>query len=169
MEMVAAFSAWIFTFALSWNWVLIGRLLGSFLVGCIGSGAYFTALYFKFVGRSDAQRKIILDPFIRYENDEPKVSIRKVVWYCCLGGSIAVVFQYSVPNFVAIQSFIIGATWPSVVSQFLSGRMEEPTKDEREAQLDTLKLKRKSRQSQEDVLDNLVDNLVIFKSQKKKS
>jgi hypothetical protein len=32
-----------------------------------------------------------------------------------------------VPNFVAVQSLILGATWPAIISQFLSGRMLNPS------------------------------------------
>ncbi len=111
------------------------KLFGSFLVGMLGSAAYFTALYFKFIGISDEQRGILLEPFkeppsyARLFNSKP-FSSKKVLWYSIIGGFIAVVFQYDVPNFVAVQSLILGATWPAVVSQFLSGRMVAPSQEE---------------------------------------
>lgn len=40
-------------------------LTGDFLVGALGSVAYFTALYFRFIGGVDAHRSIILRPFLK--------------------------------------------------------------------------------------------------------
>jgi hypothetical protein len=106
------------------------KVVLAFLVGALGSGAYITALYFKFIGDSDGNRDIIIKPFRkRYSTD---ISVNKCVWYSVVGGSIAVVFQVDVPNFVAVQSLILGATWPAIVSQFLSGRMSAPSKQEQE-------------------------------------
>ena len=104
------------------------KLVYSFLVGSLGSAAYITALYFKFIGDSDDNRSIIFKPFCKkYTND---TAVLKCLWYCVIGGFIAVVFQFDVPNFVAVQSLILGATWPAIVSQFLSGRMASATKPE---------------------------------------
>jgi hypothetical protein len=103
---------------------LYSKLIWAFGVGSIGSAAYITALYFKFIGDTDNNRKIVIGPFMkRYRED---VSFWKCVWYCCVGGFIAVIFQFDVPNFVAVQCLILGATWPAIVSQFLSGRMANP-------------------------------------------
>lgn len=102
------------------------KLIGAFLVGFVGSAAYITALYFKFIGVDDKSRSIIMNPFC----SNGRVSKVKCLWYACMGGCIAVIFQFDVPNFVAIQSLILGATWPAVVAQFLSGRLASPTKEE---------------------------------------
>jgi len=100
----------------------------AFLVGFLGSGAYITALYFKFIGDNDQNRSIIFQPFCQiYSNS---VDMRKCFWYASVGGCIAVVFQFDVPTFVAVQSLILGATWPAIVSQFLSGRMAAPSAQE---------------------------------------
>ncbi len=103
------------------------NLLFSFLAGILGSSAYFTALYFKFIGFNEDNRNIILEPF---KNKKGLISKKKVLWYCVVGGFISMVFQINVPTFVPVQSLIIGATWPAIVSQFLSGRMASPTTDE---------------------------------------
>jgi hypothetical protein len=107
------------------------KLIFAFLVGFLGSAAYITALYFKFVGDSDQNRSIILKPFCK--STVSAISYVKCFWYCIIGGFIAVVFQFDVPNFVAVQSLILGATWPAIVSQFLSGRMSEPSPKEKAA------------------------------------
>lgn len=101
------------------------KLVYSFLVGFLGSAAYITALNFKFIGESDRHRKFVIGPFLQQYSNQ--ISKSKCFWYCIIGGSVAVVFQYDVPNFVAVQSLILGATWPAVVSQFLSGRMTGPS------------------------------------------
>ncbi len=107
------------------------RLFWSFIIGATGSAAYFTALYFKFVGYTDAHRNIIIEPF-RKTNDYffNRISGWKVLWYCCVGGAISLIFQISTPQLVAIQGFILGAAWPSVVSQYLSGRMGKLSDEE---------------------------------------
>ncbi len=104
------------------------KLIPSFLVGGLGSAAYITALYFKFVGDTDANRAIVTQPF--RARISGNMSFLKCSWYCIVGGFIAVVFQFDVPTFVAVQSLILGATWPAIVSQFLSGRMVNPKQEE---------------------------------------
>lgn len=103
------------------------KLLAAFLVGFLGSAAYLTTLYFKFVGDADSVRNILVSPFL---NKEGAVSFSKVLFYCTIGGAVALVFQWDVPNFVAVQNLILGITWPLIVSQFLSGRMISPSKRE---------------------------------------
>jgi hypothetical protein len=103
-------------------------LIKAFIVGALGSVAYITALYFKFIGGTDENRNIISGPFLR--KDGGGISFAKIIWYCFIGGCISVIFQIDVPNFVAIQDFILGITWPAIVSQFLSGRMVYPNPEE---------------------------------------
>lgn len=112
----------------------------AFFVGGLGSFAYLTAVYFKFIGGNDNNRKIILEPFYENNNFYSKLSFIKIFWYSFVGGSIALVFQINVPVFAAVQSLIIGFTWPMIVGQFLSGRMSLPTEDEREALIDSISL-----------------------------
>jgi len=107
---------------------LLSRLGPAFIVGFFGSAAYITALFFKFIGDSEERRRIVIGPFLR--SDMKKAGIMKCIWYCIIGGFVATVFQFDVPNFVAVQSLILGATWPAIVSQFLSGRMTSPSQKE---------------------------------------
>lgn len=112
------------------------KLIFAFVVGFIGSAAYLTALYFKFIGDTETNRQIVLQPFFKKKKnflEESQMGIQKCLWYCMFGGLIAVIFQFDVPNFVGVQSLILGATWPAIVSQFLSGRMANPTKSELDA------------------------------------
>lgn len=127
-------------------------------MGFLGSIAYFTALYFKFVGINDDYREIILEPFLRNKYSS-SISKRKVLWYSSIGGFIACVFQANVPTFVAIQSFIIGATWPGVVSQFLSGRMESPTHDEQNKKDLAKKMEENEREADVDSIANLMKKI----------
>ncbi len=113
------------------------KLLLAFIVGCVGSFAYITALYFKFIGDTEDNRRIVMSPFLNLKSEGgrivKKMSFSKVAWYCGIGGGIAVIFQFDVPNFVAVQCLILGATWPAIVSQFLSGRMANPSQKELDA------------------------------------
>jgi len=111
----------------------------SFVVGFMGSLAYFTAMYFRFIAGSRLDRIIMFSSFRKCRDDGSHVvSRRKVVWYCALGGAVALVFQLPEPTFVPIQALILGVTWPSIIIHLLSGRMAEPTQQERNdlAQLD---------------------------------
>jgi len=123
----------------------------AFLVGSFGSAAYITALYFKFIGDTNENRRIVIEPFLRKNSDS--VSIWKCIWYCLIGGFVALVFQYDVPNFVAVQSLILGATWPAIVSQFLSGRMANPSQKEIEELLG------KPRQGNVNYLENMKNRI----------
>ncbi|MBP9718944.1 MAG: hypothetical protein KBD46_00580, partial [Candidatus Levybacteria bacterium] len=106
------------------------KLIFAFLVGFLGSVGYVTALHFKFVGGADKNREIIIKPFY---SSSSFLTFFKHFWYCLIGGLIALIFQIDVPNFVGIQSLILGATWPAIVSQFLSGRLVSLSDEERGA------------------------------------
>ena len=105
-------------------------LVFAFLIGFMGSAAYITALLFNFIGDGATSRAAMLKPFCtKYSQD---IHWLKFIWYCVVGGTVAVVFQLNIPNLVAVQNFILGATWPAIVSQFLSGRMSSPAKEDLE-------------------------------------
>lgn len=106
------------------------KLVWAFLAGAGGSSAYITALYFHFVGHTQIERRIVIERFLKKYSIHDEVDLPKCIWYCTIGGAIAVIFQVDVPNFVAVQSLILGATWPAVISQFLSGRMVSPSKQD---------------------------------------
>lgn len=106
---------------------LFWKLFFSFIAGALGSTAYITALYFHFVTTSKQQRNEVIKPF--YRRYTGSLCYKRVGWYAFIGGSIAMIFQVDVPAFVPVQSLILGATWPAVISQFLSGKMTEPIPD----------------------------------------
>lgn len=103
------------------------KLFFAFIAGFIGSLAYVSVLYFKFIGRSNHERDLILRPFL---SGVSGIHFWKLIWYCCIGGAIAVIFQYPEPTFVPVQNFLLGVSWPAIVSQHISGRMKSPTEDE---------------------------------------
>ena len=101
--------------------------LGAFAVGIAGSIAYFTVVYFGFIGSGEDSRNFILKFF---QSEDDSVSLRKIVWYSLIGGTIATIFQLAESQFVPIQSFVLGTTWPSVVGQLLSGRQTGISQDQ---------------------------------------
>src|SRR6185312_17542322 len=105
---------------------LFWRLFFAVIVGFVGSLAYVSILYFKFIGKNNTERQIILRPFL--ENDE--LHFWKLIWYCIIGGFIAAIFQYPESTFVSVQCFLLGVSWPSLVLHHISGRMKDPTEDE---------------------------------------
>jgi hypothetical protein len=106
----------------------VGFLISAFFFGFFGSVSYITALYFNFVGSDMKVRELLIHPFKK----EGKINIFKIAWYCSIGGFIALVFQTPTSTFVPIQNFILGVTWPATVSQYLSGRMGNPSTKEME-------------------------------------
>ncbi len=89
-------------------------LVGSILIGVIGSTAYYTALNFGYLGGKD--RDELLKTF------RPR---SRVVWYATIGGLVAAVFQLAqITSFAPVQSFVLGITWPILISQYLAGRGE---------------------------------------------
>lgn len=85
-------------------------------VGIFGSTSYFSALYFGFMKNDEVFRKICPS------GDSQCQKICKVVWFIFIGGIIAMIFQIPQKDqFVPIQAFVLGTTWPSVVSQILTG------------------------------------------------
>ncbi len=95
------------------------ELLSAWIIGTTGSVAYFTVVYFGFVGPNKESRDSILGYFW---GKSGRMTVLKVAWYSLIGGSIAGIFQLAETAFVPVQSFILGATWPSIVGQLLSGR-----------------------------------------------
>ncbi len=100
--------------------VISWTTLWAFLIGAAGSVAYFTVVYFGFIGAAPDSRDTILRFFRGGRRNA--LSPRKIFWYALIGGIIAAIFQLPESVFVPIQSFVLGTTWPSVVGQLLSGR-----------------------------------------------
>jgi hypothetical protein len=94
---------------------------GSLIVGLIGSAAYMTALFLGFLG--DAPLKALQPRFEVLRGTPPvvKVSRLKLSLFALFGGLIATVFQLAQGvTFAPIQALVLGATWPTVISQILA-------------------------------------------------
>ena len=90
----------------------VQSLIGAFIVGMIGSGAYYSALKLGFINSEWIEGK-----FNRWW---------KLVGFVFLGGAVATVFQLpQADTFTAIQSFVLGITWPFIVSQYVSRAQED--------------------------------------------
>lgn len=91
-------------------------IVGSLAMGTIGSTAYLIASKLG---------------FIKFNRDKKFVDIgyAKSFGYALVGGAVATVFQLpELPNFTPIQSFVLGITWPLLVAQYTSSKIE-PTKE----------------------------------------
>lgn len=84
------------------------------VVGSIGSTAYLIALWVGLVGRGDGKERVL----IHFR----KLWFLKVPLFVGGGGAVAMVFQLPEGKLIPVQAFIIGCTWPAVVSNYLSGR-----------------------------------------------
>jgi len=86
----------------------------AFIVGMIGSLAYYTALRLGYIGGE--QRTILLDLF------DKRIMI---AWFCLIGGSIAAIFQLAQPaTFAPIQALVLGVTWPTLIAQYVTAAKE---------------------------------------------
>lgn len=93
----------------------IAIIIQAFIVGALGSAAYFSAIFFGFIENQGLL--LNLCPFNR-------VCKAKLIWYMAMGGVIASIFQLpEKQGFIPIQAFILGTTWPSIVAQILSGKV----------------------------------------------
>lgn len=93
-------------------------IIGSLLMGIIGSTAYLVASklgFIKFNQNSSFQQ----------------IGYGKAFGYSLIGGAVATVFQIpELPNFIPIQSFVLGITWPLLVAQYTS--KSEPSQSKKE-------------------------------------
>ena len=87
----------------------------AFVIGAVGSCAYLIATWVGLVGSKDGKLSPVLDHFTRWW-------AAKVGLYLASGGAVAMVFQLPEGKLIPVQAFIIGCTWPAVVSNYLSGR-----------------------------------------------
>lgn len=85
-------------------------LLGSLIVGVIGSSGYYVALKIGYTGGE--QREFYL------RNFGGPIGI---IVFIVIGGFVATIFQLAqITSFVPIQSFVLGVTWPMIVAQYVS-------------------------------------------------
>ena len=92
------------------------------MIGGAGSLAYFSALFFGFIQGEEILAK--LWPTVRSINWYAKAL--RVIWFMLIGGAVAFIFQLPQgENLAPIQAFIVGTTWPTIVSQILTTRQAE--------------------------------------------
>ena len=85
----------------------VPAIVGSFIVGVIGSTSYFVALKIGFITSDKIEEKF-------QRTGAP-------VGFVIIGGAVAVIFQLPQAEvFTPIQSFVLGITWPFIVSQYVS-------------------------------------------------
>jgi hypothetical protein len=83
----------------------------AFVVGVCGAWCFYSGVRYGLIDRTS--RKAILQHL-------PDKEIPLL--FCFLGGIVAAVFQAAQPHvFAPIQAFVLGATWPSVVTRIMSG------------------------------------------------
>lgn len=118
----------------------------AFLIGALGGSAYLIAAWAGFVGKDDSSR----DRVLKYFGQSGGFVL--VPAYIVTAGGIALVFQLPERGLVPIQAFIIGCTWPAVVSNYLSGRQSG---DGGEKELEKIQAAAKETLQQEKVANSL--------------
>lgn len=94
----------------------------AFIVGSLGAGAFFYGVFCGFISKST--RQSLLEYLVDSNSGKMKGAI---LVFCSFGGVVAAVFQAPQASFFApIQAFVLGATWPSVVTQMMSGNSQPP-------------------------------------------
>ena len=108
---------------------VLRAMAAAFLVGVIGSAAYLVALLFGYLG------DLALDQLgSKFETAKgtpavKQLSGRRLAIFAFFGGGIALVFQWAQGAvFAPIQALVLGATWPTIISQWLARGAEETNK-----------------------------------------
>jgi MFS family permease len=108
---------------------ILQSIAGAFLVGVIGSTAYLTALLLGYLGDQALDQIGSKFETVKGTPSVKSLSRRKLTIFALFGGGIALVFQWAQGVvFAPIQALVLGATWPTIISQFLS-RPGETDKD----------------------------------------
>ncbi len=96
-------------------------VVGATLVGAIGSAAYLTALLLGFLGDIALLQ---MRPRFELLSGKPltkRLSMGRIALFVLFGGAIAAVFQMGQGDvFAPIQALVLGATWPTVISQIMA-------------------------------------------------
>jgi len=87
----------------------------AFAVGVLGAFAFYFGVFVGFIGRESRDKTLQYFGF-GWSN------LGRIFLFCVTGGIVAAVFQSAqLQAFTPIQAFVLGATWPSVVTQIMSG------------------------------------------------
>lgn len=85
------------------------------VVGLLGAFTFFLGVFLGFISRESREKTL---QFFGAGMD----SALLLTLFCLSGGVVAAVFQAAQPGtFAPIQAFVLGATWPSVVTRIMSG------------------------------------------------
>jgi hypothetical protein len=96
-------------------------LAGAFIVGAIGSLAYYAALKLGYAGGN--QRDGILKNFASFTKSYGVA----VAGFLFIGGAVATAFQAAqMETFTPVQSFVLGVTWPMIVAQYAAREPSGP-------------------------------------------
>ncbi|WP_299292092.1 hypothetical protein [Nitrosopumilus sp.] len=92
-------------------------IVGSSIMGIVGSTAYLVASKLGFIK-------------FNFNKKFQDIGYGRAFGYSMIGGAVATVFQIpELPNFIPIQSFVLGITWPLLVAQYTSKTENTPEKD----------------------------------------
>ena len=100
---------------------LFQAIAGAISIGIIGSAAYLTALFLGFLG--EAPLKALRPRFEVLRGTPPIVKLAgwRFTAFIVFGGFVAAVFQLAQgTTFAPVQALVLGATWPTVISQILA-------------------------------------------------
>jgi hypothetical protein len=115
-------SSWSRSFLDLWSAHAVFRgAVGASIIGSLGSAAYLTALLLGFLGDAPIKQ---LRPRFEVLRGKPAVSDLssfRILLFAAFGGFVATVFQLPQEGTLApIQALVIGATWPTVLSQIMT-------------------------------------------------
>ncbi len=86
-------------------------------VGILGAISFYYGVYTGFIGRESRSETL------QYLSGPLGNRLHYTGVFCLLGGVVAAVFQAAQhETFAPIQAFVLGATWPSVVTRIMSGQ-----------------------------------------------
>jgi hypothetical protein len=107
-------------------------LITAFLIGTFGAAAFHLGVYTGFIAR-ESRPGLLQFLHVEFATRTRVTELeRRLVWFLrisfwCFGGIVAVVFQMAdADSLVPIQAFVLGASWPTVVTQLMSGRSTSP-------------------------------------------
>jgi hypothetical protein len=97
------------------------NVLAAMMIGFLGAGAYYIGVYTGFIERSS--REYVLLFLSKDVNKKPPIMFYHGFFFFFFGGVVAAIFQWAQADTLApIQAFVLGITWPSVVSRSMSGQ-----------------------------------------------
>ena len=103
------------------NLLRILNILAAVLIGSLGALAFYAGVKFGFISPESRRRLLLYLPDERYARPSRN-------YFYFLGGVVAGIFQWAQPDVLApIQAFVLGATWPSVVTRIMSGSGNLPS------------------------------------------